>query len=309
MKRRTFLKSASVLTAVPFSTTIRKAVAQQAPSDRIRFALIGAGGQGTGDAAHAVNFGELVAICDADTRQAENAKAHLKADKAEVFQHYEKILDRKDIDAVVVAVPDHWHTKVNIDCARAGKDIYGEKPLTLTIDEGKLLCKVLKETGRIFQTGTQQRSGREFQTAVELVRNGRIGKLKSVWVAVPFFSTKGGPFKPQDVPKELDWDYYQGQAPVHPYTQNRTHAVWRWWYEYAGGIVTDWGNHHMDIAQWGMDCEHTGPISIEARGLFPNEDNPDKAECYNTPDRFFSRMKYANGVELFYFASMREFAL
>jgi len=286
-----------------------KAVAQQAPSDRIRFALIGAGGMGTGDAGLAMNFGELVAICDADLRQAENAKAHLKAEKAEVFQRYEKILDRKDIDAVVVAVPDHWHTKVNIDSARAGKDIYGEKPLTLTIDEGKLLCKVIKETSRVFQTGTQQRSEQGFQTAVELVRNGRIGKLQSVWVAVPFFSTKGGPFKPQEVPAELDWEYYSGQAPVYPYTKNRSHAVWRWWYEYAGGIVTDWGNHHVDIAHWGMDCEQTGPISVEARGLFPNEDHPEKDECYNTPDRFFSRMKYANGVEMFYFSGMKDLAL
>ena len=313
MKRRTFLKNASLtttlLTAAPFSACGHKAVARQAPSDRIRFALIGAGGQGTGDAAHAMNFGELVAICDADTRQAENAKVHLNAEKAEVFQRYEKILGRKDIDAVIVAVPDQWHTKVNIECARAGKDIYGEKPLTLTIDEGKLLCKVIKETGRVFQTGTQQRSGQEFQTAVELVRNGRVGKLKSVWVAVPFFSTRGGPFKPQEVPAELDWDYYQGPAPFYPYTRNRSHAVWRWWYEYAGGIVTDWGNHHVDIAHWGMDCDLTGPVSVEARGLFPNEDHPEKDECYNTPDRFFSRLKYANGVEMFYFASMKELAL
>ena len=264
---------------------------------------------GTHNAGLAMKFGELVAICDADTRQAENAKAHLKAENAGVFQHYEKILDRKDIDAVIVAVPDHWHTKINIEFARAGKDIYGEKPLTLTIDEGKLLCKVIKETGRVFQTGTQQRSERPFQTAVELVRNGRIGRLRTVWVAVPFFSTKGGPFKPQEVPPEVDWDYYQGPAPFYPYTKNRAHAVWRWWYEYAGGIVTDWGNHHVDIAHWGMDCERTGPVSVEARGLFPNEDHPEKEECYNTPDRFFSRMKYANGVEMLYFAGMRDFAL
>ena len=307
MKRASL--TASALTAIPFAGVSQKSVAQQAPSDRIRYALIGAGGMGTGDASHAKNFGELVAICDVDLRQAERAKAALQVDGATIYQYYEKVLERKDIDAVIVAVPDHWHTKINIEAARAGKDIYGEKPLTLTIDEGKLLCKTIKETGRVFQTGTQQRSGQEFQTAVELVRNGRIGKLKTVWTAVPFFSTKGGPYKPQEVPKELDWDFYQGQAPVHPYTLNRTHAIWRWWYEYAGGIVTDWGNHHVDVAHWGMDCETTGPISVEARGLFPNEDNPEKDECYNTPDRFFSRMKYANGVEMLYFSSMKELAL
>ena len=140
-----------------------------------------------------------------------------------------------------------------------------------------------------------QRSFKEFQTAVELVRNGRIGKLKQVWVALPYYSTKGGPFAKQPVPPQLDWDMYQGQAPVHDYCLERTVANFRWWYEYAGGIITDWGNHHVDIAHWGMDCDLTGPTSVEARGLFPNPEGP---EYYNTPDRFFSRMMYPNGVEL-----------
>ena len=121
------------------------------------------------------------------------------------------------------------------------------------------MCKVVHETGRIVQVGTQQRSEQQFQTAVELVRNGRIGKLRQVWVALPYFSTKGGPFATEPVPPELNWDLYQGQAPEHDYCPQRTHANFRWWYEYAGGIVTDWGNHHMDIAHWGMDCELSGP--------------------------------------------------
>ena len=136
---------------------------------------------------------------------------------------------------------------------------------------------------------------------MELVRNGRIGTLKQVWVALPYFSTKGGPFPKQPVPNQLDWDFYQGQVPWHDYCPQRTHAIFRWWYEYAGGIVTDWGNHHVDIAQWGMDCEMTGPASIEARGIFPN---PQGDEYYNTPDRFFSRMKYPNGIELLYFSAL-----
>jgi predicted dehydrogenase len=175
--------------------------------------------------------------------------------------------------------------------------------MTLTIDEGKLLCKAVEETGRIVQVGTMQRSDKNFQMAVELVRNGRIGKLRQVWVALPYFSTKGGPFATQPVPKELDWNLYQGQAPVHDYCRQRTHAIYRWWYEYAGGIVTDWGNHHVDIAQWGMDCDSSGPTSVEARGLFPNPQGP---QYYNTPDRFFSRMLYANGVEVLYFSSLNQ---
>ena len=245
----------------------------------------------------------MVAVCDVDRGQAEKAKAAFG--KADVYKDYRKLLERKDIDVIVNGTPDHWHTAVNIAACQAGKDVYTEKPLTLTIDEGKLLRNVVEETGRVVQVGTQQRSETQFQTAVELVRNGRIGKLQQVWVALPYFSTKGGPFATTARPRRLDWDLYQGQAPVHDYCPQRTHSNFRWWYEYAGGIVTDWGNHHVDIAHWGMDCDLSGPVSIEARGLFPN---PRTDQYYNTPDRFFSRMMYPNGVEVLYFASLQRTA-
>jgi myo-inositol 2-dehydrogenase / D-chiro-inositol 1-dehydrogenase len=190
-----------------------------------------------------------------------------------------------------------------VAACQAGKDVYAEKPMTLTIDEGKILCKVVDATGRIVQVGSQQRSDKHFQTAVELVRNGRLGKLRQVWVALPYFSTKGGPFAAEPVPENFNWDLYQGQSPQHLYCRQRTHANFRWWYEYAGGIITDWGNHHVDIAQWGIDSELTGPTSVEARGLFPNPQGP---SYYNTPDRFFSRMLYANGIEVLYFSSLNE---
>ncbi|TWU33909.1 hypothetical protein [Novipirellula artificiosorum] len=122
-------------------------------------------------------------------------------------------------------------------------------------------------------------------------------------VALPYYSTKAGPFEATDVPKQLDWDLYQGQAPQHEYCRQRTHQNFRWWYEYAGGIITDWGNHHMDIAHWGADCELTGPTSIEARGIFPNKG---REGCFNTADRFFSRMTYPGGVELLYFSSIND---
>jgi len=304
--RREFLgavaTAAGSVAIVPYWTTSMQAKAAEAKKDRPRIGAIGVGGRGTHITQWAAQFGDVVAICDVDLRQAQRAKAAL-ASKATVYQDYRRLLERKDIDVVINGTPDHWHTAINIAACKSGRDVYTEKPMTLTIAEGKLLCKVVEETRRIVQVGTMQRSIANFQTAVELVRNGRIGKLQQVWVALPFYTTKGGPFATQPVPNELNWDLYQGQASVRDYCPQRTHANFRWWYEYAGGIVTDWGNHHVDIAQWGMDCDHTGPISVEARGLFPNPKGP---QFYNTPDRFFSRMKYANGVDVLFFASINQ---
>ena len=306
-QRREFLKQASAtiatLSAVPFSPTTVKA---QSPSDKLRIACVGVGSRGSGVSALAVRHGNVTMICDADLRNAEAFKERIKAENAVVAQDYRKVIDNKDVDVVIQCTPDHWHTKINVEALRAGKDVYGDKPLTLTIDEGKLLCKTVAETKRIFQTGTQQRCDNFFQTAVELVRNGRIGKLTAVYVTVPFYTTKGGPYPAEEVPKELNWDLYQGQAPLAPFSTHRIKGVWRWWYDYAGGIITDWGNHHVDIAQWGINQENSGPVSVEARGLFPNEG---KADCYNTPDRFFSRMVYADGLEVLYYAAMDEKAI
>ena len=303
--RREFLKRSSGLYAAgvvaPYVWSRPQARAESA-NDRPRIGAIGTGGRGTGDMKQAAQFGDVVAICDADRKRAELA-CKAVGGQADIYQDYRELIDRKDIDVVVNGTPDHWHTLINIAACKAGKDVYAEKPLTLTVDEGKLLRTVVEETGRVVQVGTQQRSTRQFQTAVELVRNGRIGTLKQVWVALPYFSTKGGPFPTEPVPETLDWDLYQGQAPERPYCRQRTHQNFRWWYEYAGGIITDWGNHHMDIAQWGMDCELTGPTSVDARGLFPNAKRPD---CYSTPDRFFARLAYSNGVELLYFSALND---
>jgi predicted dehydrogenase len=309
MKRREFLQhsvltGAAALSVYTFSSAVPlKSVRAQSANDRIGVGIVGAGGMGTGDTKNAARFGEIVAVADADTRHGERMKAAYDG-KPIVYQDYRKLLENKNIDVVIQATPDHWHTKINIDAILAGKDVYGEKPFSLTVNEGQQLCNVVKKTKRIFQTGTQQRSGKEFQTAVELVRNGRIGKLKRVLVALPYYNTSGGPFLPNEaVPAELDWEFYQGQAPVQQYIPQRTHRIFRWWYEYAGGIVTDWGNHHMDIAHWGMDVETTGPMTVEARGIFPNENKPN---CFNTPDRFFSAMKYPGDIELFFYVTQNE---
>ncbi|MDR2115639.1 MAG: Gfo/Idh/MocA family oxidoreductase [Planctomycetaceae bacterium] len=300
--RRQFIQSATGITGLMFASPLILAETVKGANDRIGIGIIGAGGMGSGDAKNAARFGEIVAVADADTKHGERLKTTYN-NKPVVYQDYRKLLENKDVDVVIQATPDHWHTKINIDAMRSGKDVYGEKPFSLTIDEGKLVCKVVKETGRVFQTGTQQRSEKAFQTAVELVHNGRIGKLKRVLVALPYYSSWGGPFASAEVPVELDWDLYQGQAPIHPYIPQRTHAIFRWWYEYAGGMVTDWGNHHIDIAHWGMDMDYSGPLTIEGRGLFPNEGKPD---CFNTPDRFYAVLKYPNDIELFFYTVMAE---
>jgi len=300
--RRRFLRSTTGIAAagamVPYWLTGQAARANEwkSKNDRPHVGAIGVGGRGSGVTAEASRFGEVVAVCDADLAHAERAKAAYDG-KPDVYQDYRELLDRKDIDVIINGTPDHWHTIINVAACKAGKDVYTEKPLTLTIDEGKVLSKVVKETGRVVQVGTQQRSVPHFRLACELVRNGRIGKLRHVTVMLPFWSTKGGPFTQQPVPPSLNWDLYQGQAPERPYHPMRTHFNFRWWFEYAGGIITDWGQHHMDIAHWGMDMEASGPLSVEAKAFFPNQGRPD---CFNNPDRFVARMKYPGDIDLLY---------
>ncbi|MDR2761194.1 MAG: Gfo/Idh/MocA family oxidoreductase [Planctomycetaceae bacterium] len=301
--RRQFIRAGIGVATTMFATPFILGDESKGANDKIGIALIGAGGMGGGDIKNAARFGNVVAIADVDLQQAKEKKTAFN-NKPTIYQDYRKLLENKDVDVVIQATPDHWHTKINVDSLLAGKDVYGEKPLALTINEGQILRKTIKDTNRIFQTGTQQRSDTRFQTVIELVRNGRIGKLQRVLVALPYFNASGGPFPAVDkIPDELDWDMYQGQAQVCPYIPQRTRLIFRWWYEYAGGIVTDWGNHHFDIAQWGMDTENTGPLTVEARGIFPNDGKPD---CFNTPDRFYSEMKYANGVDVFFYTTIKE---
>ncbi len=174
---------------------------------------------------------------------------------------------------MIIGTPDHWHTKICIDAMHAGKDVYCEKPLTLTIDEGKKLGQVAKETKRVVQVGTQQRSdhNRVFLLAVAMVRDGRIGKIRKVTASIGG-GPSGGPFPATDPPAELNWDMWLGQAPKVAYRQHRCHDDFRWWYEYSGGKLTDWGAHHVDIGQWAIGMENSGPDSIEVvKGVLPVE--------------------------------------
>lgn len=300
--RRSFVKGVAGLGAVSVLTpgwpsSSARLFGQQPTSknDRPVYGAIGTGGQGTEIAKNASRFGDCVAVCDVDRGRAEACcDAEEFGGKPEIFEDYRKLLDRPDIEAVTIGVPDHWHVACAMAALDAGKDVYCEKPLTLTIAEGQALIKKVKETGRVFQVGTQQRSDERFRTACELVRNGRIGKLQKVTVTLPDSTLAGDkPFETKPVPAGLNWDMWLGQAPLVEYTPERCLYTFRWWYEYSGGVMTDWGAHHMDIAQWGMGCDHSGPLTIEGKGTIPNIPN-----CYNTPKNFTVDMTYPDDVEL-----------
>jgi len=260
------------------------------PNDRPGIALVGCGGMGRGDANNASRFGDIVAVCDVDARHAAAAAKQFTKDgrTPAVCTDFRQVMQRKDVQVIVQGTPDHWHTLVNMAAARAKKDVYGEKPLTLTIDEGKRLVQAVRENGVVLQTGTQQRSERKFRLACDLVRNGRIGKLTQVDVFVPA-GLRAGPFQPGPVPEGFNWDFWLGQAPQVDYLKERCHSSFRWWYDYSGGPVTDWGAHHNDIARWAIGQD--GPLEVEARvvtGPIPGG--------YTTPSEFEATLTWANGV-------------
>ncbi len=259
--------------------------------DGFRIGAIGMRYQGSVIAHKAAAHGDVVAICDVDREIAEKARDEFGG-KADLYEDYRKMLDRQDIDIITIGAPDHWHTAMLIDACRAGKDVYCEKPLTLTIDEGKLIQQVVKETGAVVQVGTWQRSDERHRLACELVEAGRIGKLQKISVVLGKNKT-GGPFQTQDPPAHLNWDLWQGQTPAVPYIAERCHYTFRWWYEYSGGQVTDWGAHHLDIAQWGGGHQNTGPTEIDGKAMFPNIQ-----DGYNVAIDYEAKFTYADGVVL-----------
>jgi predicted dehydrogenase len=300
--RRDFLKTAAGVAAagsLPLWSVDQTLAQQQAeaekpkpkpkPGDGIRIGLIGCGGQGTGDLQNAVRNGcTVTALCDVD--EGHLGKLKNKYEKAQTFSDFRKLLESKDVDAVICATPDHWHTLVAMAAMRAGKDIYCEKPLTLTIDEGKHLVRVQEETKRILQTGTQQRSSVNFRRACEAVRNNRIGKLKHIDVFLPA-GMRGGPFHTSDVPPGFDYETWLGQTPKVPYVKERTHMSFRYWWNYSAGTITDWGAHHNDIALWATGYDRSGPISAEGKVL--KEPVPGG---FTVPSEFEINWVYENGV-------------
>jgi predicted dehydrogenase len=249
---------------------------------------------------------EYVAACDVDKRHLDRGLSIMKKDgfDAKGYEDFRQLLDDPNINAVTIAVPDHWHALIAIEAMRKKKNVYCEKPLTLTIDEGKAVVKVAKDTGRVFQVGSQQRSefGGRFRLACELVRNGRIGKVKQVETRVGGNPTCA-PIPKVDVPEGLNWDFWLGPAPLADYVERkqgnrmvncRTPYEFRWFYEYSGGKMTDWGAHHNDIAQWGLGMDGSGPVAVEAEGTEPSKD----PNAYNVHPTFKITYTYATGAKL-----------
>ncbi|MCP5117904.1 MAG: Gfo/Idh/MocA family oxidoreductase, partial [bacterium] len=248
---------------------------------------------------------EIAAICDVDRNHAALAADRVLARRkrrVELFDDFGRLLERRDIDAVVISAPDHWHAIIAVAAMEAGKDVYCEKPLTLTIEEGRRIADVARQYGTVFQNGSQQRSDLRFNHAIALVRSGRIGRLKKVTTHLGppgQFGLLGGiswpgkwqPF--QTPPPELDWDLWLGPAPYRDYTPNRCHFEFRYHQDHSGGRMTDWGAHHNDIAQWAIGADDTGPVEVDGgEAVYPT------SGPYDTAGVFDVRYRYANGVEL-----------
>ena len=272
----------------------------ESANQRLGIGCIGVGWRGTFVSKTACQLGQKVACADVDRRRAEK----FAGGDCPAYQDYRKLLDRKDVDVVIIGTPDHWHTKILIDAVQAGKDVYCEKPLTLTIDEGKKICQAVKQTGRVVQVGTQQRSSGQFLMAVAVAQSGRLGKVLTATCSIGG-GPAGGPFPTANPPAHLDWDRWLGQCPVVPYTPHRCHGYFRWWLEYSGGKLTDWGAHHLDIAQWALGYADSGPVEIEGRGQFPffGDDFDPVAffagrvklpNGYNTATQFDVTLRFAN---------------
>lgn len=286
--RRQLLATAAALGVSGLRTSETAAAKPRHKVERLGVGCIGLRYQGSVIAHKAQMYGDVVAICDVDKDVRDPVKAAFGSTPRD-FEDYQDLLQRDDVDVVTIGTPDHWHTKMVMDACRAGKDVYCEKPLTLTIDEGKQLCRVVAETGRVVQVGSWQRSDHRFRQAVEMIRQGRIGKLQQVDVVLGRNVT-GGPFPERPIPGRFNWNLWQGQTPDVPYREERSHYTFRWWYEYSGGQMTDWGAHHLDIAQWAIDSL---PVQIRGTAVFPTV-----ADGFNVAVDYSAEYLYANGVRM-----------
>ncbi len=305
MGRREFLRRSAGLTgavlgfpAVIPASALGKG-ARPAPSERIVMGVIGTGLQGYDNLRSFLGFPEvqMVAVCDVDSRHLARAKRAVDARYGnagcKAVGDFREITRRRDVDAVCIATPDHWHVLPALDAVRHGKDAYVQKPLTLTIAEGRLLADAVKRYGAVFQTGSQQRSSYRFRFACELVRNGRLGRIRRVLVGIPGNNRHCGPtWKPEPVPPELDYDFWLGPAPWAPYNHQRCHYQFRFILDYSGGQVTNWGAHHLDIAQWGLGTDRSGPMEVYGRGEFP------KTGLFTTATRVYFECLYPGGIKL-----------
>lgn len=317
MKRRNFINNLAIgaVGTLGFPTIVPAHVlgGKNAPSNKINIGQIGCGRiarthdlPGTWKHEKA----RIMAVCDLDRHRTEETKQLVEEYytkktgqsnyiDVKMYDDYREMLLNKDIDAVMISTPDFWHAQPAMEAAIAGKDIYLQKPTSLTIHEGRQLANVIKKTGRILQVGTQQRSTSQFRIAAELVRNGRIGKLHTVKVGLP--GDPSGPSAPaMPVPKGFNYEAWLGSTPNMPYTEIAVHPQkgydrpgWLRMEQFGAGMITGWGQHHFDSAAWGMDTEYTGPVSIESLAEFP------KSGLWNVHGDFMAKAEYANGVTMY----------
>jgi predicted dehydrogenase len=318
MNRRNFVKNslkasaATTMAVTGFPTIVPASViGKNAPSNKINIGAIGVGRISRDhDMKETLPFdhARIMAVCDVDSKRLAEGKKYVNDyyaaktgkpyDGVTMYDDHRALLQNKDIDAVLISTPDHSHAYLGIHAVEAGKDVYLQKPASLTITEGRALSNAVHRTGRILQIGSQQRSSSQFRYAAELVRNGRIGDLKTVYVGLP--GDPGGEEEPEmPIPKNLNYDAWLGSTPNVYYTEKRVHPQndysrpgWLRMEQFGAGMITGWGAHHVDIAHWGMDTEYTGPIEISGRADFP------KSGLWNVHGLFQTEGVYANGVKM-----------
>lgn len=306
--RREFLKTAplALAGAMAFPSIVKASALGRAgavpPSDRIVMAGIGFGMQGPSNMRSFLGKSDVqwVAVCDLDDVPLRKAQETVNEQYGNTdcvtCKDYRELFARGDLDAVSLAVPDHWHAILSIAAVRAGLDVYGEKPFTHSLREGRALCDAVKRYGRVWQTGSWQRSGDNFHRAAELVRNGRIGKIQRVEVGLPSgytdFAKTFGQETIETPPSGFDYDTWLGPAPWTPYCKARVHMNWRWNMDYGGGQLMDWVGHHLDIAHWALGLERTGPVEVKGTGEFPT------TGIYNGATKYWVETKYADGTPM-----------
>jgi len=305
LNRRKFLALTAAAVAAPTIIPSRALGRAEvpAPSNRITLGLIGCGNMGTSNTRSFLNLKDcqVVAACDVDKKHLQNAvnvvNKHYSNKDCKAYSDFRELLARTDIDAVMIATPDHWHGIAAVEAARQKKDIYGEKPLAHTIAEQQAIVAAVQKNERIWQTGSWQRSVAIFHKAAEIVRNGLIGKVNQVEVGLPAGNRNSGneaeSMVPSDPPPELDYDTWTGPAQLLPYIQGRVHRNWRWNYNTGGGQIMDWIGHHCDIAHWGCDFDNSGPSEIEGHGEFQPKD-----AVWNTCTKYRITLRYPRDITM-----------
>ena len=298
LKRSTAIAAGALILPQLIPSTALGMGGKLPPSDRIVVGAIGTGQRGMAnlrDFLGRLKVVQYVSVCDVDTNHAGRAKEMIdKANKnsdCRIYGDYREFLEKENLDAVAITIPDHWHGLVYIAATNKKLDVYAEKPLARTIHDSRAIVNAVKRNNVVWQTGSWQRSRPIFHHAAELVINGRIGKISLIEVGLPDGGQGIGTPPPMEVPAGLNWEMWLGPAPKVPF-RGVCHWHWRWILDYSGGQLTDWAGHHIDIAQWGIGMERSGPVEISGEGIYPRDG------IYNTPVEYDFLCKYANGIEM-----------